>query len=247
MGTGAQAEGTDTASSTQILPAGPASAGEEAFLQNAGVAKADPKIRQLVDSEAQAESDAIKDNLYNKILFWQTQPPPGVVVDAKAEQQRLQENASLGKPLTQGPTPVIVRRKRAMLEGIFLDTGAARSRPPGRMVRVERRLPSEADEASNARPPRAPCSAVPAHPRSCFLCFPARAALASPPRPSPWAAGFGRGGGESPRPCRSADDLLQGRQRRAPPGKSGTRISSSISCSKARPPWRKGSSPIASP
>jgi hypothetical protein len=119
VGTGAQVEGTDTASSTQILPAGPASAGEEAFLQNAGVAKADPKIRQLVDSEAQAESDAIKDNLYNKILFWQTQPPPGVVVDAKAEQQRLQENASLGKPLTQGPTPVIVRRKRAMLEGIF--------------------------------------------------------------------------------------------------------------------------------
>jgi hypothetical protein len=119
VGTGAQAEGTDSASSTQVLPAGPASAGEEAFLQNAGVAKADPKIRQLVDSEAQAESDAIKDNLYNKILFWQTQPPPGVVVDAKAEQQRLQENASLGKPLTQGPTPVIVRRKRAMLEGIF--------------------------------------------------------------------------------------------------------------------------------
>ena len=119
VGTGAQAEGTDTASSTQVLPAGPASAGEEAFLQNAGVAKADPKIRQLVDSEAQAESDAIKDDLYNKILFWQTQPPPGVVVDAKAEQQRLQENASLGKPLTQGPTPVIVRRKRAMLEGIF--------------------------------------------------------------------------------------------------------------------------------
>ena len=119
LGTGAQAEGTDTASSTQILPSGPATAGEEAFLQNAGVAKADPKIRQLVDTEAQAESDAIKDNLYNKILFWQTQPPPGTVVDAKAEQQRLQENASLGKPLTQGPTPVIVRRKRAMLEGIF--------------------------------------------------------------------------------------------------------------------------------
>ena len=119
VGTGAQAEGTDTASSTQILPAGPASAGEEAFLQNAGVAKADPKIRQLVDSEAQAETDAINDDLYNKILFWQTQPPPGVVVDAKAEQQRLQENASLGKPLTEGPTPVIVRRKRAMLEGIF--------------------------------------------------------------------------------------------------------------------------------
>ena len=119
VGTGAQAEGTDTASTPQALPSGPATAGEEAFLQNAGVAKADPKIRQLVDSEAQAESDAINDSLYNKILFWQTPPPPGTVVDAKAEQQRLQENAALGKPLTQGATPVIVRRKRAMLEGIF--------------------------------------------------------------------------------------------------------------------------------
>ena len=54
-----------------------------------------------------------------RFSFWQTPPPPGTVVDAKAEQQRLQENAALGKPLTQGATPVIVRRKRAMLEGIF--------------------------------------------------------------------------------------------------------------------------------
>jgi hypothetical protein len=120
VGTGAQAEGTDTASSTQILPSGPATAGEEAFLQNAGVAKADPKIRQLVDSEAQVESEEAKGNLLDKIMFWKPPPPPpGVVVDAKGELKRLQENAALGKPLTQGPTPVIVRRKRAMLEGIF--------------------------------------------------------------------------------------------------------------------------------
>ena len=119
IGTGSQAEGTDTASTTQIAPTAPASPGEEAFLQTAGVAKADPKIRQLVNAEAQAESDAIKNSLYNKIIFWQTPAPPGTIVDAQAEQKRLQENAALGKPLTQGPTPVIVRKKRAMLEGIF--------------------------------------------------------------------------------------------------------------------------------
>ena len=119
LGSGGQAEGTDTASSTQIIPTAPASPGEDAFLQTAGVAKADPKIRQLVNTEADQEADAIKNNLYNKIIFWQTPAPPGTVVDAKAEQKRLQENAALGQPLTQGPTPVIVRKKRAMLEGIF--------------------------------------------------------------------------------------------------------------------------------
>lgn len=119
IGTGGQAEGTDTASATQIVPTAVATPGEDAFLQTAGVGKADPKIRQLVNAEADAEANAIKNSLYNTIIFWQTPPPPGTVVDAKAEQQRLQENAALGQPLTQGPTPVIVRKKRAMLEGIF--------------------------------------------------------------------------------------------------------------------------------
>ena len=119
IGTGGQAEGTDTASATQIVPTAVATPGEDAFLQTAGVGKADPKIRQLVNAEADQEANAIKNSLYNTIIFWQTPPPPGTVVDAKAEQQRLQENAALGQPLTQGPTPVIVRKKRAMLEGIF--------------------------------------------------------------------------------------------------------------------------------
>jgi len=112
-------EGMATAASTAAPTAAGDTAGEKAFLQSAGTAKADPKIRQLVDAEAQEETDAIKNSLYYKILFWQTPPPPGNVVDPKAEQQRLQENAALGLPLTRGATPVIVRRKKAPLEGIF--------------------------------------------------------------------------------------------------------------------------------
>jgi Protein of unknown function (DUF3035) len=96
-----------------------ASPGEQAFLQSAGASNADPKIRQIVDKEADAESQAIKDSLYNKLIFWQTPEPPGTVIDPKAEQQRLQENAALGKPLTTGATPVITRRKKALLQGIF--------------------------------------------------------------------------------------------------------------------------------
>jgi Protein of unknown function (DUF3035) len=99
--------------------AGSATPGEQAFLQTAGASNADPKIRQIVNKEAEAESQAIKDSLYNKLIFWQTPEPPGIVIDPKAEQQRLQENAALGKPLTTGSTPVITRRKKALLQGIF--------------------------------------------------------------------------------------------------------------------------------
>ena len=55
----------------------------------------------------------------DSLLFWQKQDPPGTVVNAKEEQQRLRENAALGKPVTEGSTPVIERRKKAPLEGLF--------------------------------------------------------------------------------------------------------------------------------
>ena len=46
-------------------------------------------------------------------------PKPGTIIDPALEQQRLQENAALGKPVTEGETPVIIQRKKALLEGIF--------------------------------------------------------------------------------------------------------------------------------
>jgi hypothetical protein len=124
-GATATAEGQPPAPAAGIPAAGvPATeqaptAGEQAFLQSAGTAKADPKIRQVVNAEAAAEAAQIKGDLYYKIFWWQSPDPPGTVVNAAAEQQRLQENAALGQPLTQGATPVIVRRKKAALEGIF--------------------------------------------------------------------------------------------------------------------------------
>jgi hypothetical protein len=41
------------------------------------------------------------------------------VVDPQAEQQRIEENQALGKPVTEGETPTIERKKRGLLEGIF--------------------------------------------------------------------------------------------------------------------------------
>ena len=117
------------------------------------------------------------------------------------------------------------------------------------MVRVERRLPSEADEASSARrSSRAllSCSC----PSSQLLPLrrirrQGRALHRRDLHPGQRAAG--RGGGESPRPRRPADDLLQGRQRRCPAGQIGDRAFPRASHVQGHAqPWRKASSPIAS-
>lgn len=94
------------------------SSGESALLQSAGGSGVDPNIRQLVDSETTAD-EADSRTLADTLVFWRDPEPYGDVVDAEAEQKRLQENAALGKPTTEGETPIIVRKKRGMLEGIF--------------------------------------------------------------------------------------------------------------------------------
>lgn len=94
------------------------SQGEAALLQSAGATGIDPDIRQLVDRETSsliAEDRKFIDSL----IFWRDPEPPGEVVDPAAEQQRLQENAALGKPVNEGDTPIIERRERGLLEGIF--------------------------------------------------------------------------------------------------------------------------------
>jgi hypothetical protein len=94
------------------------SSGESALLQSAGASGVDPNIRQLVDNET-AEDEASSRTLADTLVFWREPEPYGEVVDPTAEQKRLQENAALGKPVTEGETPVIVRKKRGLLEGIF--------------------------------------------------------------------------------------------------------------------------------
>jgi Protein of unknown function (DUF3035) len=94
------------------------SSGESALLQSAGASGVDPNIRQLVDTETsqdQADSQTLADSL----VFWREPEPYGDVVNPTEEQKRLQENAALGKPVTEGDTPTIVRKKKGMLEGIF--------------------------------------------------------------------------------------------------------------------------------
>ncbi len=94
------------------------SAGEVALLQNAGAAGIDPGIRAQIDTETAAQIERDQ-TLISRLVFWRTAAPYGTVVDPVAESKRLQENQALGKPVTEGETPIITRRKKGVLEGIF--------------------------------------------------------------------------------------------------------------------------------
>ena len=111
--------GGEFSASLDTLTSEPAqSAGEVALLQNAGATGVDPDIRAQIDSEtaAQVERDQ---TLIERLVFWRSPEPYGTVVDPVAETERLRENQALGKPVTEGETPIVIRRRRGMLEGIF--------------------------------------------------------------------------------------------------------------------------------
>jgi hypothetical protein len=91
---------------------------ESALLTRAGVDRADPTIRETVDRESSLLADADR-NLLDKIIFWREPDPPGTVVDATKEAQRIRESQALGKGVSDGETPTIRRRRRGALEGIF--------------------------------------------------------------------------------------------------------------------------------
>jgi hypothetical protein len=93
------------------------SSGESALLRQAGADQVDPAIRETINQETGvAEVDR---GFLDSLIFWQKTEPPGDVVDPTAEAQRLKSNAEQGLPVTAGETPIIKRRKKALLEGIF--------------------------------------------------------------------------------------------------------------------------------
>ncbi len=100
------------------IPADGRSIGERSLLMAAGADKAEPDIRQIVDRETGRLNEE-NESFINDLVFWKDQPPAGEVIDAEGESQRIRENAALGKSVTSGQTPTIVREDEAFLEGIF--------------------------------------------------------------------------------------------------------------------------------
>jgi len=101
-----------------VVASGAESPPEVALLNKAGAGSADPNIRDTVNEESRilAENDR---SFIDTLIFWRKQPEPGVIVDPAKEQQRIQQNQAVGQSVTTGATPVIERRKRGILEGIF--------------------------------------------------------------------------------------------------------------------------------
>jgi hypothetical protein len=110
-----------TTANANAVPAAPVvvnSIGEARFRQQLGVDQAEPGIRETVDQET---ADYVYETQYpiDRLLFWKDDPAPGVLLDATKEQQRLQENAALGRKPNEGEMPTISRRRVGLLQRLF--------------------------------------------------------------------------------------------------------------------------------
>ncbi len=94
------------------------SVGENALLAKVGAARANPDIRDIIDRESTSlvEADI---TFLDRVMFWRKPEDTSPLVDPERETQRLRENAALGRPVNEGDTPTVRRRKKAPLEALF--------------------------------------------------------------------------------------------------------------------------------
>ncbi len=91
--------------------------GANIILSKAGASAADAGIRDTITKEGALLIEQDKD-FTDKLVFWREagDDPTAVAVDAEKETKRLQSNQALGKPVIEGETPTIARKKKALLE-----------------------------------------------------------------------------------------------------------------------------------
>ena len=71
----------------------PPTSGETALIDRAGAAGVDPNVRQMLDREVSRDEASEDKGLFDWLLFWQDDEPPGDVIDAEAEAERLRGEA----------------------------------------------------------------------------------------------------------------------------------------------------------
>lgn len=106
------------AAARAAVDSGKFSQGEVAILSRAGALDADPSIRRKINEESSAIAES-STGFMDKVLFWQNPGEPGSIVDAGKESRRLREASAMGRPANEGDVPVIVRKERGILEGLF--------------------------------------------------------------------------------------------------------------------------------
>ncbi|MDE2030355.1 MAG: DUF3035 domain-containing protein [Alphaproteobacteria bacterium] len=91
------------------------SVGEQALLKEAGVSKALPDIRAIVNRE-EAQRVVASPHLVQRLMDWSdSDQKPAATVDAAAEAARIKKAQEEKKPIDQGATPVIERQKTGWL------------------------------------------------------------------------------------------------------------------------------------
>jgi hypothetical protein len=108
----------DAAVAATLMDAG-TSPGQRALLAGAGAAAADPLIRDRLDAEGDADG-RVDDTLFGDLLGVNDGPPPGTVIDAAAEAERLRANQAAGLPPSAGgagggEAPSLTRRGQTAL------------------------------------------------------------------------------------------------------------------------------------
>ncbi len=100
-------------------PAAPdQSRGESVLLGRAGAVNVTPAIRDTVDRESAVLARA-DDSFLDRLLNFRDPQSRDPVVDAAAEDRRLREAQALGKASAGENVPVIQRKQRGLLEGLF--------------------------------------------------------------------------------------------------------------------------------
>ncbi len=112
--------GSDPATIASNIP-GDASQGEKLLLANAGIANADPAIRQHLQSDSKSMLGA-DDSFTDEILFWKgPTSEPGKVVDADAEAKRIaaQKNGQAPDQEQKPEAPKPEEKKSGWFDGWF--------------------------------------------------------------------------------------------------------------------------------
>lgn len=92
------------------------SPGQQALVAQAGP-PAPANIAAQVDSQAAANQPS--KGFIDRLMFWRPAPPPGEVVNAQGEADRLRKDAALGASPVTGATPIVKPKQKGLLEGLF--------------------------------------------------------------------------------------------------------------------------------
>jgi hypothetical protein len=94
------------------------SAGEQALVAQLSTGPTDPDIRRKI-AEENVQLAQVEQELFTRLLMWRDPQALGTTIDPAAETQRLRANRIEGKPLTEGESPVIVQRRKSVLQGFL--------------------------------------------------------------------------------------------------------------------------------